>query len=60
MAICSPHVREQRPTWWQTIGEGEGLEPEPRSRRTGINLQRLEEQNSHKHILGACAGTLLM
>lgn len=32
-ASCSPHVREQRPTWWQIIGEGEGW-----SRSLGQNL----------------------
>lgn len=40
-AICIPHVREQQPTWWQIIGKGRGLEWEPGSKPSEINLHKL-------------------
>lgn len=50
MAICSPHVREQRPTWWQIIGEEGGQEHEPGSEPAEINLRELGEHNRPGHI----------
>lgn len=49
MAICSPHVREQQPTWWPIIGKGEKLVQKPGSKPSEINLQELDLQNSHEH-----------
>lgn len=42
MAICSPRVREQQPTWWPIIGKGERLVQKPGSKPSEINLQELD------------------